>query len=89
MFLQDNDNEQIGAISIIAERYPYELYRFIRDNRDCFPLQKLRFILDFVVPSYLPLIIPKEQLLCYEFSKEYSNDIWVNILSEIRTLLLK
>lgn len=86
-FLQGNDDEQIGAISIIAERYPCELYRWIYNQRDYFPPKKLRFIFDFVVPSYLPLILPKEQLIDYEFNKEFSNDIWVNILVEIRSLL--
>ena len=86
-FIQGNDDEQIGAISIIAEDYPFELYRFICNQKDNFSPEKLRFILDFVIPSYLPLILPKEQLINYEFDKEFSNDIWVNILMEIRSIL--
>ncbi len=87
MFLQGNESEQIGAISIIAESYPCELYRLICSRRDSFSLEKLRFIYDFVVPSYLPLILPKERLFDYEFDKNFSNDIWVNILIEIRSLM--
>lgn len=87
MFLQGNEDEQIGAISIIAERHPCELYRFICNQSSCFSPKKLRFIFDFVVPSYLPLILPKERLIDYEFAQEFSNDIWVNILVEIRSLL--
>ena len=87
MFLQGNDDEQIGAISIIAEKYPRDLYWLIRNQRNYFSPKKLKFIFDFVLPDYLPLVLPKEQLIDYEFNKEYSNDIWVNILMEIRCLL--
>ena len=87
MFLQGDEDEQIGAISIIAERHPCELHRIICNQRYNFPLEKLSFIFDFVVPSYLPLILPKERLIDYEFDKEFSNDIWVNILEVIRSLL--
>ena len=86
-FIQGNDDEQIGAMSIIAERYSCELHRLICSRRDYFSPQKLRFIFDFVVPSYLPLILPKERLIDYEFDKKFSNDVWVNILAEIRPLL--
>lgn len=86
-FIHGNDEEQIGAMSIIAERYPCELYRLICSQRNYLSQQKLRFIFDVVVPSYLPLILPKERLIDYEFDKELSNDIWVNILVEIRSLL--
>ena len=87
IFLQGTEEEQIGAISIIAERYPYELYQLIYCRKDCFSQKKLKFILDFVIPSYLPLVLPKERLINYEFDKEFSNDVWVNILVKIRSLL--
>lgn len=86
MFLKGDEDEQIGAISIVAESYSCELYRLICNHRDNFPLEKLRFIFDFVVPSYLPLILPRERLIDYEFDKEFANDTWVNILVEIRSL---
>ena len=87
MFLQGDDDEQIGAISIIAESHPCELHQLICNQKDNFSPEKLRFIFDFVVPSYLPLILPKERLIDYEFNKEFSSDIWVGILVEIRSLL--
>ena len=87
MFFQGDEDEQIGAISIISERYSCELYRLICNQSDCFSPKKLRFIFDFVVPSYLPLILPKERLMDYEFAQEFLSDIWVNILVKIRSLL--
>ena len=87
IFLEGDEDEQIGAVSIIAESHPCELYRLICNQRDGIPLEKLRFIFDFVIPSYLPLILPKERLIDYKFENEYSNDVWVNILLEIRSLL--
>lgn len=84
MFLQGDEDEQIGAFSIIAEKYPCELYKLICNQIDFFSPQKLRFILNIVIPSYLPLILPKERLMDYEFAQEFSNDIWVKILLEIR-----
>lgn len=89
MFLQGNEDEQIGAISIIAESYPCELYKSICNYSDYYTHKKLKFIFDFVVPSYLPLILPKERLMNYEFDDEFSNDIWVNILVAIRSRLKK
>lgn len=86
-FIHGNNDEQIGAMSIIAERYPCELHRLICSQKDCFSPKKLRFIFDFVVPSYLPLILPKERLIDYEFDKDFSDDTWVNILVELRSLL--
>ena len=87
LFLQGSDDEEIGAISIIAESYPRELYNLICDHSDYFPLKKLKFIFEFVVPSYLPLILPKERLIDYKFNEKYLNDTWVNILVVIRERL--
>lgn len=87
IFLQGNDDEQIGAISSIAEKYPTELYRLICDQKDYFSPKKLNFVFNFVVPSYLPLALPKERLIDYEFNKQFSTDIWVKILVKIRSLL--
>lgn len=87
IFIQGNDDEQIGSMSIIAKEYPCELHRLICSQRDYFSPKRLRFIFNFVIPSYLPLVLPKERLIDYEFDNEYSDDIWVNILAEIRTLL--
>ena len=87
IFIQGNDDNQIGAMSMIAERYPCELYQLICSRRNDFSPQKLRWIFDCVVPDYLPLVLPKERLMDYMFDKEFSNNIWVNILVEIRSLL--
>lgn len=87
MFFHGNDDEQIGALSIIAESYPRDLYKLICNHSGCFPPRKLKFIFDFVVPSYLPLILPKERLMDYKFNEEFLNDIWVNILVAIRSHL--
>ena len=87
IFIQGRDDDQIGAMSLIAERYPCELYQWICSRRNDFSPQKLRWIFDHVVPDYLPLALPKEQLMEYTFDKEFSNDIWVNIFTEIRSLL--
>jgi len=84
-FLKGNSDERIGAISMIAERYPGELYQLICNQRDFFSLSKLRYIFYDVIPSYLPLYLPKERLMDYEFVGEFSNDIWVKILVELRT----
>lgn len=87
MFLVGDEAEQIGSVSIIAEYYPDELYRFICDQRQNLPSKKVKFILDFVIPSYLPIALPKERLMDYELHQDMSDDIWVKILLVIRTLL--
>lgn len=87
LFLHGNEDEIIGAISIIAERYPHELYKHICHHADCFAPEKLKFLFDYVVPSYLPLLLPKERLPNYVFDEEFTSDIWVNILVAIRSLL--
>ena len=86
LFLQDNDAEEIGAISVIAESYPYDLYKFISNN-NYLNYRKLKFIFDYVVPGYLPLVLPKEQLMDYEFNEEFFDNTWVKILLEIRFYL--
>ena len=87
MFLKGDEDERIGAISIIAESYSCELYQLICNEKACLSLENLRFIFDFVIPSYLPLVLPKERLIDYEFDDEFSNNLWVKILLEIRALL--
>lgn len=87
IFFRGNANDQIGAMSIIAEKYPDKLYQLICKGHDTFSHKALRFILDFVLPDYLPLFLPKDRLMNYEFGREFSNDIWVRILMEVRSLL--
>ena len=67
--------------------YSYELYKFLGDRNHQMPSKKLKFLLDYVIPSYLPLILPNEKLENYNFNKNFSNDIWVNILTVIRSRL--
>lgn len=87
MFFHGNDDDQIGAMSLIAENYPDELYQMICIEQSAFSHKSLKFIFEFVLPDYLPLFLPKEQLTDFEFDKEFSNDIWVRILKKIRSLL--
>lgn len=87
LFLHGNDSDQIGAVSLIAERFPEELYVFLRDSENYIPHNKLKFLSDIVVPSYLPLFLPREKLMSYDFQKCFSDDIWVRILSEIKLRL--
>ena len=87
MFFQGNEDEQIGAVSIVAENYPCELYQFICHQKNKIPYEKLRFIFDCVIPGYLPLVLPKEGLMDYKFNSEFSNNTWVKMLEEIRVLL--
>lgn len=88
LFLQDNDAEEIGAISVVAESYPYDLYKFISNN-NYLNYRKLKFIFDYVVPGYLPLVLPKERLMDYEFNEEFLDNTWVKILLVIRSYLRK
>lgn len=85
LFFHGNDSDQIGAISVIAEQFPYELYEFIKDSNHYIPSKHSKFLLQFVIPDYLPLILPKDKLTIYVFSETYSDDIWVNILAAMRT----
>ena len=80
LFLHGNGAEEIGSISIIAEHFPQELYHLICDRKNMFHSKKLRFLLEEVAPSYLPLVLPAERLMDYEFKEEFLNDIWVDIL---------
>lgn len=88
LFLQDDDAEEIGAISVIAESYPYDLYKFISNN-NYLNYRKLKFIFDYVVPGYLPLVLPRERLMDYEFNEEFLDNTWVKILLVIRSYLRK
>lgn len=87
LFLNGDEDEEIGSISIIAEKFPCELYKFICNHADCFTNKKLKFVLDYVVPSYLPIILSKEQLLDYKFKNEHLSNIWVKILTVIKNHL--
>ena len=87
LFLNGDTDEQIGAISIIAKHYPSELYQIISEQSNLFSLKKIKFIFDYVAPSYLPIVLPQEQLNNYEFDNEYAKDVWVNILMMLRSLL--
>ncbi len=87
LFLHGNDSNQIGAVSFIAERFPDRLYDFLRDSRNNIPRNKLKFLSDAVIPSYLPLFLPREKLMSYDFQESFSDDIWSRILSEIKLRL--
>lgn len=84
LFLHGDMEEAIGAVSIIAESFPQDLYILMRNHADYFTPEKLKFLLDFVVPSYLPLMLPKERIMEYDFQEKFSDDIWVNILQVIK-----
>ena len=83
-FLGDEEDEAIGAISLIAERYPQELYAFVRDGGEYLPPEKRRFLWERVIPGYLPLILPPERLRDYAFGAEYADDVWVSMRDLIR-----
>ncbi len=89
LFLYGNSEEQIGAVSIIAQDYDYELYEFICAHGEIFGVKKLKYLLEYVVPDFLPLSLPKERLAGYRFDEEYSNCVWVKILTEIRLQINK
>lgn len=83
-FDSEIEDDQIGAISLIAENYPDELYEFILHNDEIVPLPKKEFLLQKVVYYNLPLLLPKESFLNYNFEKDYSNDVWVKMLKTLR-----
>lgn len=87
LFIYGNDDEQIGAISVIAECFPNELYQSMCDDSCYIPVKRINYLLDYVIPNYLPLILPKEQLVDYNFSDAFFDDIWVRILAEIKLRL--
>lgn len=89
MFLKGDEDEQIGAISVISKKYPTDLYKYLSDNLDSLPSRSIKFLLYRVVNSYLPLVIPEDDLLGYDFGDNCSNDIWVNIFLLIRADLIK
>lgn len=89
LFLRNKKEDSIGAISVIAEHFPAELYRFICDNAENISPKTWRFLCEEVIPCYLPLVLPKERLMDYAFSEEYASDIWVAILTEVRSHLPK
>lgn len=86
-FMLGNDSERIGSISIIAENFPDELYEFICCEKEHISDKLLKFLLNSVIPGYLPFILPKDRVLDYEFSDNLSNDIWVKILGITRSIL--
>lgn len=86
-FSLGNDSERIGSISIIAENFPDELYKFICCEKEHISDKLLKFLLYSVIPDYLPFILPKDRMLDYEFSDNLSNDIWVKILGITRSIL--
>ena len=87
LFLHGNDSDQIGAVSLIAERFTDGLYDFLCDSENHISHDKLEFLSDTVIPSYLPLFLPKDKIMSYDFQESFSEDIWVRILSEIKLRL--
>ena len=87
LFLNGDTDEEIGAISIIAKHYPGELYQIISEQSNLFSLKEIKFLFNYVVPSYLPIVLPPELLSSYVFEGENAKDVWVNILMQLRSLL--
>lgn len=87
LFLHGCEDERIGALSMIAEKHPAELYQFILHHKNEIPKRRIRFLLNYAVRKYLPLLLRQEQLMDYVFPEEYKEDIWVKMLMEIRPLL--
>lgn len=87
LYLERNGAVQVGAISVIAEKFALELYGFICKKGKDIPRRKIKFLYEYVVPDYLPIILPRCILLQYDFTQTYPNDIWVKIYEKIKTYL--
>ena len=84
LFQFGRESERIGAISLIAEQFPEHLCEYIHAEKCDFSAQQIQFIIERVVPDYLPLMIPKDKIMEYTFDGIYAEDIWVKMLSNFR-----
>lgn len=84
-FLEGSESERIGAISIISECYPDELYKFICDN--VIPKNKMKYLFDVILPYNLPIVVPKDKMMDYNFDKEYLENIWVKIFLAVKSYM--
>lgn len=84
-FSGKNKDDKIGAISIIAKDYPQKLYELISINGSRIGKKEAKFLLESVVPDFLPIILPREKLIEYDFKGEYKQDIWVKIFEKLKT----
>lgn len=87
LFLFDDSTQEIGAISLIAEYYSEDLLDSLsKDNR--ITEEKAMFLLNNVIPFYLPLVIPPAGIERYIFSTDYQDNTWVKILEATKLLVL-
>ena len=87
LFLHGDEDEQIGALSIIAENFSAELLEYLNLKEDTIPVERVKYLMNYVLPDYLPLYLSKEKLITYEFSENYKDDVWVKILYWLRKRL--
>lgn len=84
LFLYGNESDQIGSISLISKYFSKEFREFVCDSNNFIPMNKVKYIINNVVPSFLPLVLPKDKIVEYVFDKKYSSDDWVQILQGLK-----
>lgn len=84
IFMGGNDDEQIGSISLIAEYYPSELYQYLTVHGDTVSKRKKYFLMEKVIPDYLPIYLPSNKLHSFNFNPEEMKNIWVRILQVLK-----
>lgn len=82
---------KIIAASVIADEYARELYETLSVDSYIYSNKTLYFLLYDVVRLNLPLIIPRDKLLCetsLSILNTYTESVWVKIYNIIRNRLL-
>lgn len=84
VLLTGEEDEKIGSISIIAVKYPELLLNKIRHSKKELDKKIISLLQGYVIPDHLPLLIDRKKIMDFTFSEEYQNDIWVQILNELK-----
>jgi len=82
---------KIVAASAIAEKYERDLYEALSMNPNIYSKKTLSFLLNDVVRLNLPLIIPKDKLMCetsFSMLNKYTESVWVMMYNILRNCLL-
>lgn len=87
LFLHGSESDRIGSISLISEHFSSEFRNFVCDNNNYIPRNKVEYLINNVVPSFLPLLLPKDKIIDYVFDETYSDDHWVQTLQGLKKRL--
>ena len=85
-FLNGNDDELIGSISLIVDKYPKQLLSQVTQDINLLKKKIVKFLLNDVIPDYLPIVVDRKKIMTQIIPEEYEKNIWVKLLNELKTV---